>query len=354
MPENSRSPIVRLPLIPQKLLKAHHVAEKHDNRFRAAARLLQSLWRERYGLPIGTFSGRKCAKRRIGSRLAESAASAGHNFLSPQIANLARMEAAYREPGAAIDCERLFGNMLSSMPLCFNAFGPLRLDLDLASEILRAMIPDIDMNKVLEVRFEHSPARMDKTLTGDRTALDVCLIYERGDGKRGIAGIEVKYTETGQEPAAAIGPRYDELAEASGLFKEPRNALLRLNPLEQLFREHLLLEATLLRGDYAEGYFVVVAPAENHLIQRAASLYASFLAKPGENKVAFINFELEQLFQAYGWAGQEILALDLHERYVDFRAVDEVVRAALKVDEKAWEAKPAKKAKPIALVKKAA
>ena len=43
-------------------------------------------------------------------------------------AHLARREIAYQETGALIDQRRLYGNLLSSMPLAFNLFAPLRLN----------------------------------------------------------------------------------------------------------------------------------------------------------------------------------------------------------------------------------
>ena len=48
-------PIHQLPLIPANVLKKHHVHEPLDPRFRSAARLLQALWCEDRGLPIGSY-----------------------------------------------------------------------------------------------------------------------------------------------------------------------------------------------------------------------------------------------------------------------------------------------------------
>ena len=126
-----------------------------------------------------------------------------------------------------------------------------------------------------------------------------------------------------------------------------------MNPLQQLFREHLLAQAAVMRGDFAKAHFVLIAPRHNHLVQRAAALYRSFLAKPDKSQVPFVEIELEDLIEAFGWAGQEAHALDLYERYVDWRRVDEVVRAALKVDGKKWLPR-LPKSKPVALIGKAA
>src|ERR1700730_5783668 len=90
-------PIHHLPLIPANVLKKHCVHEPLDTRFRSAARLLQALWRE----------DRACRSAPMSTRMA-SAANSG-NFLTPEIADTARREAALsrgrraRRRGAAGD-----------------------------------------------------------------------------------------------------------------------------------------------------------------------------------------------------------------------------------------------------------
>jgi len=297
-------PIEQLPIVPTRVLAKHKVYEDFDNRFRACARLLQALWRERQNLPIGTYTDKGGRKRAIGSLISKTAADEGRNFLSPEIAEVVRLETAYQERGALIDQARLYGNLLSSMPLCFNLFALLRNDLALAARILRAIIPAIDLKAVEHVWFEHSPGRQEPTLTGDRTAFDVAFVYERTDGKIGLIGVEMKYSESGNEPAPPeLNPRYEELSRASGLYKDPDHAALRVNPSQQLFREHLLAQAAVMRGDYAEAYFVQIGPRHNHLVQNAARLYKGFLAAPADGQVPFVNVELERVIEAYGWAG---------------------------------------------------
>ena len=332
-------PITQLPIVPRAVLAKHRVLEEFDTRFRSCARLLQSLWRQRQLLPIGTFMSNSGRRRTIGSLISTAAGHEGRNFVNPEIAEVARLETAYQEPGALIDRTRLLCNLLSSMPLAFNAFAVLRRDRNLAARVLRAIIPGLDLKFVHDVLWEHSPGRRDATLTGDRSAFDVAFVYERGDGKRGLIAIEVKYTETGAEPGPPeLNPRYADLAHSSGLFKHPDHAALRVNPLQQLFREHLLAQAAVMRGDYAEATFVLIAPRLNHLVQNSASLYAAFLNQPIEGQVPFVNVHLEQLIEAYGWAGAHDHALALHERYLDWSRVDEVVRAAVKAKAPTWAA----------------
>lgn len=324
-------PITQLPIVPAAVLADHDVLEKFDNRFRACARLLQALWRERHDLPSATYKPRTGRSRRLGSMLGKVAAEEGRNFLSPRIAELARLEVAYREPNAMIDEARLFGNLLSSMPLCANLFGPLWDDRKLAARLLRKIIPGIDLKAVREVRFEHSPGRQDPTLTGDRTAFDIAFIYERSDGRLGLVGVETKYSEACEEPTStAINPRHNEIAQTSGLFVEPTSAALRSNPVQQLFREHLLAQAVVDRGDYAEAWFVLIAPRLNHLVQNAARYYARSLIEPTGGQVPFVNVELEGVIAAYRASGQPDHASALYDRYADWWLVDAVIRDAIK------------------------
>lgn len=41
-------------------------------------------------------------------------------------------------------------------------------------------------------------------------------------------------------------------------------------------------------------------PRHNHLVQNAARLYSSFLAKPGKSEAPFISIELEQVIETAG------------------------------------------------------
>ena len=66
-----------LPLVPEDVLQQHNVHEKYDTRFRSCARLLQSIWREQQGLPIGTFIGKDAKPRKIGSLIDSKAAITG-------------------------------------------------------------------------------------------------------------------------------------------------------------------------------------------------------------------------------------------------------------------------------------
>jgi hypothetical protein len=316
-----------LPLIPEPILRRHRVHEAYDTRFRANARLLQALWREQREMAIGTHAAADSTIRKLGSRISDTAGRSGGNFLTPEIARLAWREQAYREPGSTIDEQRLWTNLLSSHPLVFNALGPLRLDLKLATVVLHAICPDLDDATADAVLFEHSPGRAVDDLTGDHTAWDAAIAYTRTSGAKGIVAIEMKYSESGWEPIKDLRQRYADLMSASGLFVDPTAPDLRKRPIQQLMREHVLLQAAIMRGDYAEGRFVVILPELNYPMQSACRRYAAHLAVPVEGKAGFGTVTLEAFIDALHAAGETTHAGALYGRYCDWSLIDEEIEA---------------------------
>lgn len=312
----------RLPVIPSSVLKAHKVNEVTDSRFKASARLLQSLWREDRGLPIGTHRTPTGKRRKLGSRLHVESVKRGDNFLSPDIAKLVLRESVYREPGAMIDEDRLWSNLLSSQPLCFNLFGGLKLDAERGDQFFRRLFPDL-VESVTGISFEHSPGRGNPEFTEDHTAFDVFVTCKTPDGKKGFIAIEMKYTETMTEPPATLRPRYDDLSQAVGVFKAHDAETLRANPLQQLWREHLLSQAMIKSGLYDQGRFVVIYPAQNNNCDVAVNSYLKHLADPTAS--GFESLTLERCLATLREVGDVESAEALHQRYLDFERVERAI-----------------------------
>jgi hypothetical protein len=149
-----------LPIIPLEIRRYHATLHPTDSRFAAAARLLQALWREERGWPMGTLDT-PVGPLPLGSRLRDDYARAGANFLSRKVAERVRLELAYRRPGALYDERRVWANLLASQPLAFNLLVPLQLDPGLATAFFRRLLPDLGLDTVLEIGFEHTPGRRD-------------------------------------------------------------------------------------------------------------------------------------------------------------------------------------------------
>ncbi|WP_242538456.1 PGN_0703 family putative restriction endonuclease [Trinickia acidisoli] len=314
----------RPPLVPTRILKAHKVYEPSDSRFMAAARLLQALSREDQGLPIGSHRSAKGKRYKLGSRLDTECAEAGGNFLSPDIARLALRESVYCEIGAMIEQERLWTNLLSSQPLCFNLFGGMKLDIEKANRFFRHLFPDY-VEAVSGIYFEHSPGRGDPTFTHDYTTFDVFVTCTTPQGGNGFIAIEVKYTETMTEPIATLRPRYEELSRASGIYSDPDALALRGSPLQQLWREHLLSQSMIDTGAYASGRFVVMYPRQNVHCAAAVNAYQRQLAPREPKAAAFQVVTLDACVNALRAAGDDELAMAFHQRYLDFERIEHAI-----------------------------
>jgi hypothetical protein len=310
-----------LPLVPEELQRRHFISHPQDSRFRGAARLQQSLWRQRSGHGAGYYVGGDNKRHRLGTRLDQTAIANGANILDAAVRFLTRKEIHYRERGACIDQDRMWGNTLSSAPMTFNLLGNLKLDRDMANRFVETLFPDF-AGSVVHVGFEHSPGRGDPTYTDDGTAFDAFFVVRRPDGKRLFIAIEVKFSESMTEAPARMRPRYDELSTASGLYQDPYAAELRANPYQQLWREHLLAQSMVKSGLFDGGAFVLIAPGENQDVQEAAAGYRQFLAK-GDGLVPFCNVPLAQAVDAIGAAGGDMDQFEA--RYIDFRPVHEAI-----------------------------
>ncbi len=288
------------------ILAAHHALVPSDNAFQREARLHQALWREAKGLPVGKHRGRE-----LGSRLAMPfARETLANYLTDNIratlrAELQHGDKLYRAP-------RIYNDLLSSQPLCFNLFAELKLDLDLASRVIAELVGE--PVRVTGIEFEHSPGRGNPRFTADGSAFDVFVDYQLG-AARAFLGIEVKYVENLDVPEARHRPRYDEIARDMAIFHSDRLPRLRVRPLEQLWRDHLLACSLLLdpHSGYDHGSFIVLYPTGNRIVSSAVDSYRSCL----RDAATFGTWTLEGVLDALDRAGAGQWAGPVRERYLD-------------------------------------
>jgi hypothetical protein len=311
----------QLPLVPTNILKAHKVNEANDSRFKAVARLLQALWREEKGLPIGVYRNSKGRRRKLGSRLDDKSARQGYNFLSSDIAKLVFRESVYREIGAMMEQERLWSNLLSSQPLCFNLFGGLKLDIDKATRFFQRLFPD-EIKSVDGIYFEHSPGRGDPAFTDDNTAFDVFVVCKTLDSRRGFIAIEVKYSETMTEPLTILRPRYQEISNRIGVYVSPDSINLRGSPLQQLWRGHMLSYSMVENGLYSIGRFIMIYPRLNNHCAAAVKAYQKHLISEDPQISRFQAVTLEDSVETFRSIEDHETAEALYKRYLDFERVE--------------------------------
>jgi len=280
-----------------------------DTDFSAYARLLQSKWRDKKQFP----------ELKLGNFLeVEFAKTTKANFLTDNIRQLVTQEVANaKKTGGLISEPRIWNNLLSSQPLCFNLFGELHFDLDLAAKFFRQLFPN-RLDRVAAVKFEYSPGRGDTKYIGDHSAFDVFVEYTKGD-KSGFIGIEVKYAESLKEETKDkanknFKEQYATLTNACGLFKPDSVDFLRRPPLSQIWRDHLLCIAT--KQDYDEGFFVFLFPSKNSHCQQGVDYYKQFLASTDSFINSFYPEHLEHFITTLDNIVNTDWSKELRQRYL--------------------------------------
>lgn len=280
-----------------------------DNPWQRVARRLQSEWRERKGLPAGLHNGQP-----LGSRLRIE--DGGPPRLAGYMTDAAKrqVQAAVEDAdctGALLSRPRLWVDLLSSQPLCFNAFAAMAEDVDLGSKVFATLMPS-EVSAVTRIRFEYSPGRSDTRYTGARSAFDV-FVDATGPRGRGFIGIEVKYHES-MRVAAAKDRGYGNLARSTSAFRDDAIDWLVRPPHQQLLLDHLL--ALRLQQVDAEdwdwGMFALLYPGENTACATVAASYASGLADPS----TFRTITLEKFCRALTANSAESWVTELITRYL--------------------------------------
>ena len=281
--------------------------------WKRTARLRQARWREAQGHPIGAQPYRGGAGATpVGSRMALDVRDA-HRRELPHAGVLAAVRARLdtHESHEMLSEDRLWADLLSSMPLCFNLFGELAHDQARADRAVHTWWPDAPAGRV-EVKFEHSPARRDPAYLGNNSAFDAAFVV----GDTAIVGVETKYHEHAKAeapPKQKALARYVEVTERSGAFRAGWRKAIIGTDLQQIWLDHLLLLSMLQHpsGQWTWGRFVLVSPAGNPSFAAAADRYRGLLA----DDATFETKTIEELLAAKG-ALPDALVTAFRARYL--------------------------------------
>jgi hypothetical protein len=243
------------------------------------------------------------------------------NYLTPTIRDVVRREVLdpQRSKNKLFGRPRIFSDMLSSQPLCFNLFAELQQDLNLATAVFRDLAT-ARVKRVTSIEFEHSPGRGDPRFLNDRSAFDVYVQFATSTGGRGFIGIEVKYHEDMRNPPGRHRERYDEVADLMGCFDAANLPLIKMKPLQQIWRDHMLAGSLVQAGGYADGFFVFVHPRDNSCCARAVNDYRRCL----KSHETFLAWTLEDITAAIARHTDAVWVGQLIDRYLRFEKLDDL------------------------------
>lgn len=262
-----------------------------------------------------------------GNMLCAEAAEAGTNFLTPAIFDVVRARIA---SGGGVERFRCLYNMLSSQPMCFNLFGPLVVDTELATRLLQSLFPG-EVAEVRSVAIEWAPAPKSEYL-GDATAFDAVIVYDRTDGERAFVAIETKLTEPFSAKYYKTA-RYIELTEHTNSIwlseSWPRLSDTRWN---QLWRNHMLVEAVRQHRPSPvanNGRLALVRHPADPMIGATVDAYRSFLVDPDATFVEWpLDLIVDRWLAAAETDGERAWLTAFRDRYLDLALSKDAHRAA--------------------------
>ena len=254
---------------------------KHDDKFKAAARLHQSEFRANV---------LKVDYNEYGNRINDEDAKHLVNFYD-KLNSREVLRARYLFYSKQRDAD-----MLRSEHIPFNLIAPLDTDKALAADIVSEAF-ELDCAMVISVLVEYAPEPKNMYLN-DGTAFDAYIHYINSKGRPSGIGIETKYTET----EYAIGETekqnvenpdspYWKISKASGAFIDPTEPKLGSDPLRQIWRNHLLGLSILAQGQIADFTSITLFPNGNEHFHKVIPEYRSLLTDFQRKNVFGVTFE---------------------------------------------------------------
>jgi hypothetical protein len=161
--------------------------------------------------------------------------------------------AAIKQRERLTDEKRLFENLLSSQPMAFNIFLPLKWhNFEVGNSVFKELFPFLNIKHLVDIKMEYVPGdgagKENRKITTDNSCFDVYVEYTNNKNERCGMGIEVKYTESFSQSdywkeTGYKKERYINAIEKYALQFAMENAQDYLQPTyNQLFRNQLLAE----------------------------------------------------------------------------------------------------------------
>jgi len=252
----------------------------------------------------------------------------GANFISPQAFAYAKKRVSDKEdnPALTIDEFRLFNNMLSSMPMCFNLFADFRAAVrdshPDATSVLAAMFPLSPIAKVQDVIVEMIPTPIEDYID-DKTAFDAAIFFADPQGRPGLVSIETKYTDKLGGNAATKQDKKFALALKLEMFTDEGLGWYRQNGFDQIARNLLLTLAYAKKHALTSAINYVLAPEQDTESPELVSQLTDRLVPAFKDRIRLLT--LEQVIERGRSCQGSALARHLErfqQRYLDFGQIE--------------------------------
>lgn len=192
----------------------------------------------------------------------------------------------------------LYSNLLRSEHIPFNLFIPFKEDLSYCKNVFSNFLNN-QIFRINKIEIEYAPKPKTKYLN-DRTSFDTYIEYIDLDNKKGILGIEVKYTERdyklkkGSKEESYVRNKnsvYYMVSKESEIYKPGAVRYLSSDTFRQIWRNQLLGESILVEDNVEFKYFtsVTIFPEGNLHFMNTSKEYIRLLKD--QRKFIHLTFE---------------------------------------------------------------
>lgn len=266
-----------------------HKKAKSDNLLTAKYREIQSQYREEVLKEPCGYGPNKNSQNKYGNMLINGKET-GSNFISEVAFKFAKEKVLEKQINKYLTIEeyRLFNNMLSSMPMCFNLFADLREllinDQDEASRVIKEIFSEFAwIDKVIYVDVEFIPVPI-TSYTNDKTAFDAMILAEDKKGKKGLISIETKYTDLLGSNSSSNTEHKDQIIKDNKIFDGDLVKELLEKGYKQIHRNYLLTYIYANKQNFKYFTNIIISPNDDkpsvkeleklksHLLQKDESI----------------------------------------------------------------------------------
>ncbi|MGY6647822.1 PGN_0703 family putative restriction endonuclease [Wenyingzhuangia sp. IMCC45574] len=259
-----------------------------DTSFTKKYRLIQSEYRANVlKQPYGKGPARN-SDNEYGNMLVNGEVT-GANFISESAFRFAQQKVLDKQVNKNLTIEeyRLFNNMLSSMPMCFNLFSDLRSLLigneEIVSKVIAAMFKELAwIHKVTFIDVEFIPVPI-SDYTNDKSAFDAMILVEDSKGKKGLISVETKYTDLLGSNSSSNVETKNQLISNHKIFSTHLVNELKTKGYQQIHRNYLLTYTYAKKNNFKYFANVVVSPKEDELSLKEIQKLQSELLKKQES-----------------------------------------------------------------------
>ncbi|MDR1897113.1 MAG: hypothetical protein LBR10_10020 [Prevotellaceae bacterium] len=234
------------------------------------------------------------------------------------------------------DEDRLFTNLLSSQPMAFNIFLPLKWNnYEVGTSVFKEIFPFLNIRQLTDIKLEYVPGdgngKKDRKITTDNSCFDVYIEYRDNNGQKGSIGIEVKYTEPFSQSDYwnITGHKKDRYIEAIKKYSAQfsiENAKEYLLPANnQLFRNQLLAEE--VKDKFGHNCIVVVVySAEDKKCYDAIMQFRKLI----KSENSFVPVTIDRIVSkaieyAEKFPDVKLLYENIYNRYCNYKLLNEVI-----------------------------